>query len=232
LVITAGVVAVLFVAYELWVTNIVAAHDQHPLRTAIERTWSRPSVTAPQEPTAPREATAPQEPTALKKPTGPAIPRVTFGGGLAILRIPRFGPRYAPVVVEGVAAADLRKGPGHYPGTALPGAIGNFVVSGHRTTYLHPFGDLDRLRIGDPIVVEVADRYYTYLVTQSQVVDPSDLAVILPVPDHPGMIPTHAELTFTTCNPKHSASARLIVHAQLHATTMKARGLPLASREG
>ncbi len=218
LLITAGFVVLLFIAYELWVTDIFAARDQHRLHTAIERTWSRPAVAAPR--TAPRAA--------VPVPVPVARP----GDGFAILRIPRFGSGYAPVIVEGVTTDDLRKGPGHYPGTALPGAVGNFVVSGHRTTYLHPFGDLDRLRTGDPIVVEVADRYYTYRVTRSEVVAPNDLAVIAPVPDRPGVRPTGAMLTFTTCNPKYSASTRLVVHAQLRATTMKSRGLAVAVGAG
>jgi sortase A len=159
-------------------------------------------------------------------------PAVALGDGLAILRIPRFGRGYAPVVVEGVATDDLQKGPGHFPGTALPGGVGNFVVSGHRTTYGHPFGRLDELKVGDPIVVEVADRYYTYRVTSRSVVQPTDLNVILPVPDRPGVRPTNRVLTFTTCNPKYSASTRLIVHAQLHTTTLKSRGLPPALKKG
>lgn len=207
LLITAGLVVLLFVVYELWVTNLFAARDQHRLHTAIERTWAQP-----------RKA----------HPAAPGIPRVALGDGIAILRIPRFGRSYAPVVVEGVATGDLQKGPGHYPGTALPGGLGNFVVSGHRTTYGHPFGRLDELRPKDPIVVEVADRYYTYLVTSTSVVQPTDMGVILPVPDRPGARPADRILTFTTCNPKYSARTRLIVHAQLHATTLKSHGLPPA----
>ncbi|MGF7237403.1 MAG: class E sortase [Frankia sp.] len=229
LLITAGFVVLLFVVYELWVTDIFAARDQRKLHTAIERTWSRPGVAAPRA-SAPAGVPAGEPSASAGAPV--SAPAVKLGDGFAILRIPRFGSGYSPVIVEGVATDDLRKGPGHYPGTAMPGAIGNFVVSGHRTTYLHPFGDLDRLRIGDPIVVEVADRYYTYRVTQSEVVAPSDLAVIAPLPDHLGIRPTRAMLTFTTCNPKYSASTRLVVHAQLHATTMKSRGLPAAISAG
>ena len=211
LLITAGLVVLLFVVYELWVTDLWATRDQHRLHTSIERTWAAPPV---------------------RRAAAPGIPKVALGDGLAILRIPRFGRTYAPVVVEGVATSDLQKGPGHYPGTALPGGVGNFVVSGHRTTYGHWFGQLDELRVGDSIVVEVADRYYTYIVTSRAVVQPTDLGVILPVPEKPGVRPTNRLLTFTTCNPKYSASTRLIVHAQLHGTTLKSRGLPPALMEG
>jgi sortase A len=153
-----------------------------------------------------------------------AVADVPLGASVAILRIPRFGPDYAPVVVEGVGVTDLQEGPGHYPGTALPGQLGNVVVSGHRTTYSHPFGRLDELRTGDPIVVDVADRSFTYRVTQSLVVAPDDLAAILPVPNHPGARPTRRLLTLTTCTPKFSASSRLVIHAELTATTMTVHG--------
>jgi sortase A len=209
--VAAGAVVLLFVAYELWITNFIAGRDQRRLHAAIEHDWLRPPAMT------------------SNKRAAPGIPVVKPGAGLAILHIPRLGRGYAPVVVEGVTETDLRKGPGHYPGTALPGEIGNFVVSGHRTTYRHPFGDLDKLRVGDPIVIEVADRYYTYLVTLSEVVDPDDLAVILPVPDHPGMHPTRALMTATTCNPRYSASTRLVVEAQLHSLTMKSRHRPSVS---
>lgn len=149
---------------------------------------------------------------------------VPLGERVAVLRIPRLGPAYAPVVVEGVGAAELVEGPGHYPGTALPGQVGNVVVSGHRTTHTHPFGQLDELRTGDPIVVDVAGRSFTYRVIQSLVVAPDDLGAILPVPDHPGERPTRRLLTLTTCTPKFSASSRLVIHAELTATTTSAGG--------
>jgi sortase A len=68
-----------------------------------------------------------------------------------MLHVPRFGADYAPVIVEGVVEAQLREGPAHYPGTAMPGEIGNFVLSGHRTTYGRSFNQLHELRPGDPL---------------------------------------------------------------------------------
>lgn len=145
-----------------------------------------------------------------------------------MLRIPRLGRGYQQVVVEGVTSGDLQKGPGHYPGTALPGRLGNVVISGHRTTYGHPFNRLDELRPGDAIVLEVRDRYFTYRVTTHRVVDPGDVAVTLPVPDRPGARPARRLLTLTTCNPKYSAATRLVVHAELADTTTKSTGPPPA----
>ncbi len=132
-----------------------------------------------------------------------------------MIRIPRLGKNYHYVIVEGVSVEDLRKGPGHYPGTALPGGLGNFVVSGHRTTYLAPFNRVDELKAGDRILVDTQDKQYVYQVTGEKVVSPTALDVTDPVPFHPGQAPTDHLITLTTCHPKYSASHRLIVFGRL-----------------
>jgi sortase A len=215
LLITAGVLVALFLAYQLWVTDLFAARTQDHLHHQLVEQWNRPPV--------------PPRPTSAA-PARPAVPPVPLGDGVAILRVPRFGRDYAPVVVQGVSAADLRRGPGHIPGTAMPGQLGNFVVSGHRTTYGKPFNRLDELKVGDPLVVEVQDRYYTYRVTGSEVVLPNRVDVTDPVPKHPGAAPTRELITLTTCHPKFSASHRLIVYGELADTTSKSAGLPPALR--
>lgn len=113
-------------------------------------------------------------------------------------------------VVPGVKLDDLKKGPGHYPDTPLPGQLGNASLAGHRTTYGAPFFDLDQLEPGDEIVVTMVtgDRY-VYSVTGSQVVTAADYHVITT------RDPTVAELTLTTCDPKYTARNRLIVHSVL-----------------
>ncbi len=211
LMITAGVVLLLFVAYELWGTNIYTAQQQDQLRHELQQQWAQPP------PPAPKGGTRPA-----------SINEVPLGDAVAILRIPRLGSGYAKVVVEGVSHEDLKKGPGHYPGTAAPGKVGNFVVSGHRTTYGAPFNRLDELSKGDAVVVETRTQWITYQVRSEEIVDPHDMAVIAPVPDHPGEKPTQAWMTMTTCNPKYSASQRLIVHALLVDTRAKSAGLPPA----
>ncbi|MCK9903294.1 class E sortase [Frankia sp. Cpl3] len=213
LMITAGVVVVLFLAYQLWITDIFASRAQDQIRHDLTTAWTRQAVPGP-EPGGP--AAAPR----------PAVPPVELGDGIAVLRVPRFGANYAPVVVEGVTTEALRRGPGHFPGTALPGGIGNFVVSGHRTTYGKPFSRVDELKVGDPIVVEVADRYFTYRVTGSEIVDPHRLDVTYPVPGHLGEIPTSSLMTLTTCHPRFSAKNRLIVYAELDETRDKSQGAP------
>jgi sortase A len=111
------------------------------------------------------------------------------------------------VFVEGTSSADLRRGPGHYLGTPLPGQAGNASLAGHRTTYGAPFYNLDQLHPGDQIVVSASWGTFWYDVRRSFAVNPSDLAVIAPSPTN--------ELTLTTCTPRFSATQRLIVQATL-----------------
>ncbi|MEV0977409.1 class E sortase [Streptomyces sp. NPDC049915] len=128
-----------------------------------------------------------------------AEPRPRDASALAVLRIPRFGSAYHPVIVEGVTQNDLAKGPGHYPGSAMPGEVGNFAVAGHRTGWGEPFRKLNTLVRGDALVVAWRGRTYTYHVTGTRTVDPADVGVVLPVPNKPGVKPDKARITLTTC---------------------------------
>lgn len=137
------------------------------------------------------------------------------GEGLGILHIPALGEDWSWVVVEGVGDDDLARGPGHFPGTAMPGSIGNFAVAGHRSTHGEPFADLDRLETGDEVVVETVDGWLTYEVTWVRILSPSATEVLEPVAGHPGAKATQRTLTLITCHPRWSSSERLVVGASL-----------------
>ncbi len=196
--ITAGLVLLLFVAYELWGTGAYTQAQQHRLSDELTRSWNSGAGKVTTE-------------------------RVRLGHGVALIRIPRLGGKFHYVIVEGVSVADLRKGPGHYPGTAMPGQVGNFVVSGHRTTYLAPFNRIGELRYGDKILIDTRASQFVYKVTAKKVVQPSDISIAAPVPEHPKANPTKRLITLTTCNPKYSAAQRLIIFGQLVSTTPRAK---------
>jgi sortase A len=218
--VTAGLVLLLFAAYEMYGTGLATGRAQRELRGQLQQRWDD-SGSRPGRPAASDAVVGPAR--------QPAAPPVRGGQPLAILRIPRFGRGWQPrVVVEGVTAADLAKGPGHYPGTALPGQVGNFAVAGHRATHGNGFFRMNEMRPGDAVVVEAADRWYTYRVLSARLVDPSDIAVIDPVPDRPGQAPTERLLTLTTCDPWYSATHRLVVAARLQSSTAKSAGPPAA----
>jgi len=196
-----------FAAYEVWGKVVIVNDQQRDLDSQLSQVWNNPGdnpVVAP---------TAGPTPTALPAPPG---------GSIARLYIPRLGKHW--VVVQGVQPADIRYAPGHYPDTALPGQVGNFSVAGHRSPAI--FWDLDRMQDGDKIVVETKSTYFVYTMTSREIVVPTALEVVAPVPDQPGATPTKAMLTLTTCNPKYNNYQRLIVHAVLQRSQPRSAGLP------
>jgi sortase A len=230
--ITLGVVLLLFCVYELKVTNLVTARAQEQLADDLRTQWDAPQPAAPvPAPTPTPGAVAVPPPPAASAP--PTVAPVELGSGFAVLRIPRLGDwnDRPPVVVEGVSTADLKKGPGHIPGTALPGAVGNVVLSGHRTTYGAPFERFGELQPGDAVVVETRDTWFTYTVTGTRIVRPSAIEVTYPVPGDRGATPSKRLLTMTTCHPRFSARQRMVVSAELTATDPKSAGTPAALAE-
>lgn len=205
---TLGVVLLLFVGYQLFWTNVVADRAAQAHVDDLATQW---------------ESTPEGEEFDLP---------LVDGEPFALMRIPALGARFQAPVVEGVTLADLAEGVGHYPGTALPGEVGNFAVAGHRATNGEPFARLDVLGKGDAVVVETATRWYTYRVRQTRIVEPTQVDVILPVPGRPQAEPTRELLTLTTCNPRWASYERLIVHAELTDRRAKGDGPPPALREG
>ncbi|WP_459644424.1 class E sortase [Kineococcus sp. NUM-3379] len=212
---TAGVLVLLFVGWQVWWTDLTSGRVQRATVTDLERTWQA-AATAP-APGASTPAPAPARTVDTTPPQGEAF---------AILYVPRFGERYAVPVVEGTGAEALKGGVGHYDDTAGPGEVGNFALAGHRVTYGRPFHLIADLREGDPVVVATATDWFTYRVTRWQVVSPSAVRVIAPVPDRPGEAPTRRLLTLTACHPMNSARERYVVHAELESARPRAQGPP------
>lgn len=145
---------------------------------------------------------------AVEVQTGPAwIYEAPPAHGEALGRIVILQADVDWIIVEGVDVPDLRRGPGHMPNTAVPGQLGNAVISGHRTTYGAPFGKLDRLNPGDRFTVETAIGVHTFEVVDVRIVAPTDTWV---TGQWDG-----AWLTLTTCHPKYSSRQRLVVMSRL-----------------
>lgn len=214
--ITVGLLLLLFVAWQLWWTDVTANREQAGTIKALERGFGQGGAA---DPDAGRSRVADQSSLAT-------LASVPFGEAFAIVRIPRFGSDYARPVLQGTDRDTLIKGVGHYAGTAMPGLVGNFAVSGHRTTYGRPFHNTDLLRKGDVIVVETKASYVVYAVARHVIVTPNHVEVIAPVPQRPGVQPTTAWMTLTTCHPKYSASQRYVVFAKLVRVVPRANGLP------
>jgi sortase A len=168
-----------YVGWLLWGTGLQTAHAQEQLRTAFHPDASPPA----------RVVVAPLPGQAYAELTIPGI-------GLDV------------IVVQGVDTDSLKEGPGHYPGTANPwDATGRVGIAGHRTTYLHPFYNLDSLKPGDAMTLRTAHGTYVYRVSKVFVIPSEGSGVVLAQTRAPSLV-------LTTCAPKFSASHRLIVTAE------------------
>lgn len=247
---TVGLVGVLFIVYEMYWTDLASHRKQRTVTEQLDQAWESGGSRS-------------------------ASPGTDGPVGFAKLRIPKFGEDFQLTVLEGTSDAELEVGPGHYEGTAGPGEVGNFAVAGHRVGKGSPFNDLDLLDACDAVVVETATQWFTYRVLPDadeaadwprrsrpdrctadpipvaplpapyqyavgkQVVAPDANGVIAPVP----MDPAYTEppengvalLTLTTCTPRFSATHRLIVQAVLVDTEAKDpqnRSVPEVLAEG
>ncbi len=191
-----GVIALLFVAYQLWGTGLEQARHQADLARDF-----RAALAAAPAPPAASNASAGTAPAPVAD-----APALLPGGVIARLQIPKLD--LDQYVVEGTGTDDLQKGPGHYAGSSLPGHAGNVAIAGHRTTYGAPFNRLDELDVNDQILLTTTEGTFAYVVTEAPFpVSPSKVSVVNDQGDD--------RLTLTTCHPKYSASKRLIVTAAL-----------------
>ncbi|MGW3471822.1 class E sortase [Saccharopolyspora sp. NPDC000995] len=231
LLITAGLVVLLFVVYEVYVTDVISAGKQTDAASTLEGDWAKGRQLHPE---------------------------LIDGQAFAKIYIPNFGADYHFTIQQGTADKSLEIGPGHYKGTAVPGEPGNFAVAGHRVGKGSPFNDLDLLSSCDAIVIETQTDLFVYRVLPyadeiagwdtgkgrdpkcvavstlrtnapdggpygqtvgREVVNPDQVQVIAPVPHKPADVLPAAQqvalLTLTTCHPQFSNRQRLIVHAVL-----------------
>ena len=171
-----GLSLLAWTAYQIWDPG--SARVQGKLANQLERQWQKHPATHRYQP----------------------IGLVT-GQPFAFLRIPAFGRRWRFAVVEGTSLTQLATGPGHVTGTQLPGEPGNFAVAAHDITAGNPFLHLASLRSGDAIYVTTVNGTYRYRVTSESVVSYTDVAVLDPVPNHPGRPASGGVITLITCTP-------------------------------
>ncbi|MFD8024012.1 class E sortase [Streptomyces lavendulae] len=219
---TAGTLIVLFVAYVLLWTGVKADRAMEGERDRLRDRWAAAAAADRPPPT----AAAPAPPTAAAPAQQTPAPRPrTAGQAFAEMYVPRFGPDWSKPVLEGTDPGVLKKGLGHYAGTAGPGEPGNFAVAGHRRTYGDPFKDVPELRPGDEVIVRDATHRYTYTVRAAPLRTlPTEVAVVDPVPARSPFTTPGTYLTLTTCDPEWGHSHRLVVWAELTGTAPAAPG--------
>lgn len=203
--ITLGLLLLLFVSWELWWTNIDADQAQAAVTQELVQEFKTEKVS--------------KDPASQKN--------LLEGDTFAMMYVPRFGPGNAHPVTHGVGPEVLNNvGIGHYPDTQLPGEIGNFAVAAHRQTHGQVFWNIDKLVDGDKIYVQTRDAFYTYAYKRTIIVEPSQSEVLLPVPMKSGVEPTVATLTLTSCHPPFTTRQRIIAFAELESTQGADAGSP------
>lgn len=253
LLITLGVVVLLFVVYEVYVTDIFGERKQAAATTEVDQVWANSEVGA----TSTVVVDNPDQLVTDPRQRTPSYQTLT-GEGFAKMYVPAFGADYVFTIVEGTDSDDLYIGPGHYANTQLPGQEGNFAVAGHRVSKGSPFNDLGLLASCDAVVVETQDDWFVYRVLPMadevanwtatprahcdgvgvqtgtyegvygrEITVPSDYAQVLPVPHvESGEVPAGAQrlITLTTCHPQFSDAQRMIIHGVLVKSYSKSAG--------
>ncbi|QEW01656.1 class E sortase [Microbacterium lushaniae] len=208
--ITVGAVVLLYVAWQLWIGDVIYAAEKNRAGVELSEQWQQevgPAV--PTEDPAPEESVTPADPAAIE----PVIlPQPGDAEIFGVMHIPRFGADYAMPIAGGVSRPRTLDpiGIGHYPDTAMPGEVGNFALAAHRTTFGKPFNRIADLRLGDAIVVETKEGWYTYRFRTLEYVTPDAVDVLLDVPQQPEVPAGERYITLTSCSPMNSMAERIV----------------------
>lgn len=201
--ITAGIFVLLFLGWQVWLNDIIEGAAQDSQAQQLSQSWAQ---SAPA-----KSGTGTATGTTANPVVGIAPGNAkTFG----ILYVPRFGATWERPIAQGVGVADVldKIGVGHYPGSAMPGAVGNFAIAAHRHAYGGGFENLHTLHVGDHVYIGTKDGWYEYTFRNIQYVQPTQVNVLLPVPMEPGVKPVNRLITMTTCNPFFSTAERMIAY--------------------
>jgi LPXTG-site transpeptidase (sortase) family protein len=228
LLLTAGVIALLFVVWQLWIGDAIISAEKHKEASVLSQSWLAPDASGTPD-SAP--VPDPEDPDAV---VVPVQDEPEHGTQFGVMYVPRFGADWQFTVAEGTSRKDiLDQGEvGHYKDTGMPGAVGNSVYAAHRWTSGAPFDPIDRLVIGDAIVIHTPDGWYTYRFRTLEYVRDTQVEVLLPVPQQVGIAANGRYLTLTSCAPKLNMLERIVAYAVFDSFTPTADGPPAALTEG
>src|SRR5687768_7471524 len=196
---------------------VVAERNEEPAAAETPLLQVAPTTTTTLSPTTvppPETTVAPPPPSPVSKPAplaGGAVvpPKNSYAPEpiqeIGIIEIPKIGLRHK--VMHGITLRNIDHGPSHWPGTPLPGEMGNVVFMGHRVTHSHPFRRIHELTPGDEIRFDIAGVKSTYVVTGHEIVTPNRLDIVNPTPD--------PIVTIFACHPPGSARQRYVVRGSL-----------------
>lgn len=209
LLITAGVLVLLFLAWQLWWNDALMASQQTSSAASQSQEW----IAQADAPLTPQLSEDPATPVDYGEPPIAAPPE--HGEILGVLYVPRYGPEYARNIAVGTTVDVLNSmylGVGRYENTQMPGEVGNMALAAHRSAWGGGMHLINELQLGDGIYVQTADGYYTYRFRNLEYVQPSAGDVLAPVPRQDGVAPGERLITLTSCNPLLSTDERIIAY--------------------
>ncbi|WP_345751703.1 class E sortase [Microbacterium rhizophilus] len=204
--VTLGIVILMYVLWQIWIGDVIYSSQHNAQAAEQSREWAQVEPAGP----APTPTVDPEAGTPWYEP--PEMPQAADTEKFAVMRVPRWGDDYAVNIAGGVTRSGTLDhiGIGHYLDTEMPGEVGNFGLAAHRTTFGAPFASLQTLRVGDPIVVETKDGWYTYRFRTLEYVHPSAYEVLADVPQAPDVPRGERYITLTSCSPKYAMTERLV----------------------
>ena len=211
--ITAGILVLLFLGWQLWWNDAILAKGQSSAAADQNAQWA--IKTSPEPSTAP--STASPAPNAPATPAEPVVDTKTYDNAevFAIMYVPRFGAGTQRNIAQGYGMDVLnsfKMGVGHYPSTQMPGAVGNFAVAAHRSAYGGGMHLIDQFQVGDPIYIETKDGWFTYRFRNLEYVTPTATDVLDAIPRVSTKATTDRLITLTTCNPLYSTAERIAAY--------------------
>lgn len=205
---TIGAVILLYVLWQLWIGDVIYGASARAEADELSQEWSQIDTTAP----APEPTVDPETDTPWYEPA--PVARIEDGVPFATMHVPRWGDDYHFKIAGGVTRARTLDNAwiGHYLDTEQPGEVGNFGLAAHRTTFGAPFAHLETLRVGDPIVIETKEGWYTYRFRTLEYVKPDAYDALADVPRAPETPAGERYITLTSCSPRHAMTERIIAY--------------------
>ncbi|WP_040167936.1 class E sortase [Microbacterium gorillae] len=215
LLITVGLVVLLYVVWQMWVGDWIMGAQASAAGNEKSQQWSQEASRNGDLP-----KSSPESPYNTLTADPPAMVEPGRGEYIANIIIPRLGIDKFPIA-EGTATYESldREMVGHYVDNAMPGQEGNFALAGHRGSHGAPFENLPQLHAGDAIVIETQAGWYTYRFRSLEYVTPDSVDVLLPTPQDAAAGVSGRYLTMTTCSPRYGFSERLIAYGVFESFT-------------
>ena len=221
LLLTAGVLVLLFLGWQLWWNDAIMAGQQSTAAADLSSRWLEEG----------RAARGDAEPLATADYGDPVVDTADHANGeaFAVMYVPRFGADSQRNIAQGTGLDVLNStelGVGHYPDTQMPGEVGNFAIASHRSAYGGGMHEIEQLQLGDAIYIQTRDGWYTYRFRDLEYVTPETVEVLAPVPHHPDLQAADRIVTLTSCNPLYSTAERIIAYGVLESWRPSSAGPP------